>query len=207
MTNKNTNRGFCMKMCDCCYELFDTYLEYCPIWGCTGTLVDIDEQICVEISAINRIFKKLNVPLKTVYCCASHPNRAVVDPTFVDRMHYVQYQPYVMFVLPSFISEKEYVEMFRKITYSLNNIVVDKRRYEHPEIHLTVEKKEFKEFNTGLSYPRITVRSQVCKFNDELGKDISYEELEKNRIVASQLFITFLRTVINKASDFVIDKG
>ena len=46
----------------------------------------------------------------------------------------------------------------------------------------------------------------VC-FDDEIGKDISYEELEENRIVASQLFVTFLRTVINKASDFIIDNG
>lgn len=196
-----------MKMCDYCYELFDTYLEHCPIWGCTGTLVDIDEQICVEISAINRIFKKLNVPLKTAYCCASHPNRAVVDPTFVNRGCYTSHQPYVMFVLPPFVSEKEYVKIFRKIVHSLNNIVVDKRRYEHPEVRLTIEKNRFKEFNTELSYSRIVIRSQVCKFDDELGKDISYEELEENRIVASQLFITFLRTVINKASDFVIDKG
>ena len=101
----------------------------------------------------------------------------------------------------------EYVKIFRKIAHSLNNIVTDRRRYEHPEVRLTIEKNRFKEFNTELSYSRIVIRSQVCKFDDELGKDISYEELEENRIVASQLFITFLRTVINKASDFVIDKG
>lgn len=122
-------------------------------------------------------------------------------------MYYISYQPYVMFVLPPFVSEKEYVKIFENITCSLNTIVTDKHRYEHPEIHLTVEKNEFKEFNTDLSYSRIVIRSQVCKFNDEIGKDISYEELEENRIVASQLFVTFLRTVINKASDFVIDNG
>ena len=72
---------------------------------------------------------------------------------------------------------------------------------------MTVEKNEFKEFNTELSYSRIIIRSQVCKFDDEIRKDISYEELEENRIVASQLFVTFLRTVINKASDFIIDNG
>ena len=99
------------------------------------------------------------------------------------------------------------VKIFENITCSLNTIVTDKHRYEHPEIHLTVEKNEFKEFDTELSYSRIIIRSQVCKFDDEIGKDISYEELEENRIVASQLFVTFLRTVINKASDFVIDNG
>lgn len=196
-----------MKMCEYCYELFDVHLEHCPIWGCTGKLVDIDEQICVEISAINRIFKKLKVPLKTTFSCASHPNRAVFDPTFIDRMYYISYQPYVMFVLPPFVSEKEYVKIFENITCSLNTIVTDKHRYEHPEIHLTVEKNEFKEFDTELSYSRIIIRSQVCKFDDEIGKDISCEELEENRIVASQLFVTFLRTVINKASDFIIDNG
>lgn len=128
-----------MKMCTNCYELFETNLTQCPLWGCIGELVDIDEQICVEISVINRIFKKLNVPLKTNYCCSSHVNRNVFDPTFIDRHYYTSYQPYVMFVLPPHESGKEHAEIFRKITRSLNSVITDKRRYEHPEICLTVE--------------------------------------------------------------------
>lgn len=45
----------------------------------------------------------------------------------------------------------------------------------------------------------------MCKSTDKPGKDISYEELEENRLVASQLFITFLRTVIKRAEEFIID--
>lgn len=194
-----------MKMCTNCYELFETNLTQCPLWGCIGELVDIDEQICAEISAINRIFKKLNVPLKTNYYCSSHVNRNVFDPTFIDRHYYTSYQPYVMFVLPPHESGKEHAEIFRKITRSLNSVITDKRRYEHPEICLTVERNKYTEIDKGLSYFRIIIRSQVCKSTDKPGKDISYEELEENRLVASQLFITFLRTVIKRAEEFIID--
>lgn len=194
-----------MKMCTNCYELFETNLTQCPLWECSGDLVDIDEQIGVEISAINKIFRKLHVPLKTAYCCSSHANRAVFDPTFINQHRYNSYQPYVMFVLPPSESGKEYVKVFKKITCNLNSIITDKRRLTYPEICLTVERQRYRESDKDLSYVRIVIRAQTCKSGDNPGKDISYEELEENRMSANQLFVTFLREIIKQAEEFVVD--
>ena len=62
-------------MCPFCFELYNAdYLQvqnekwYCPKPSCRHKLVEIDEQIAIVISLLNR------KGYETLYCCSGHPS-------------------------------------------------------------------------------------------------------------------------------------
>lgn len=106
-----------MKMCDCCYELFDSeYVqgEYCPKRHCGGNLVDVDDEIAFLVTQININLEQNDLPLRTLYSCSGHL------PTDV---------PYLVFLILDYNDHKDIIydyfsKKFQPLVDSLNKKIM-----------------------------------------------------------------------------------
>lgn len=100
-------------MCSDCYQIFDQEFpcDVCPVYKCTGQLVDIDDEIGNLISLLNLELQKYEIPIRTTFSCCGHLKKS--------------FQPYIGFKIFAFNTEeaKAISEIF--IDNCLDDLVQD----------------------------------------------------------------------------------